>query len=602
MLIPLVGLILGIALLGFTILAYTGNILLQYTLVGFKPKGNQPFVIGGSLLSIALMLGIVGYFGYLNAPDLRLLRIILVIVGLLLILISLVDKNKYLVKVDNIIGLLTSFINIKSILILLSSSVLISIFLVSFFDANYGGDAFMYHMPFAARIWGIITSEQYTFEFFTEHRFKGLPLLAHFLQGFFWVIFQRPEATNLVCFFSLIILLLFLRFYLQIPFYISTIALLAVPMVHMHAGRSYIDLVVNVCISILILMTYLLYTNKLVFSKKNLLVIFLSAVGGANIKHQAIPVVFIILCFIFQQLFVNYWQKEENNKTNLIRLFKLFICCSLASVLIFATSVKNILIYKNPFYPVKVEIAGIVLNHTEAPPDFMHENIRKFPPPIRWARSVLEINAFDKRRPWHWTLAMDFISWDQETFGVGGYFGGYVIFNLLLFIYLCWKISNRETKVAAILMIIMSLLVSIMPQSYELRYHMYWMIVLVSINAYLVSRLEQNSSSKQKIVNLKNLGFVAAAFMIVFMNKTKYFYTIPKFSSLSEHIQQEYVVEQKIFNQIKDGDKICLVGKSPHAFFYNSYFHPPANYYIQAEFDISDEFVKEKCGALKIIK
>ena len=602
MLIPLVGLILGIALLGCTILAYTGNNLLKQIPVGFKPEGNQLFVIGGTLLSIALMLGIVGYFGYLNSPDLRILRIILILVGMLLLLISSIDKSKYLGEEDKIIVFFAKFINVKNILILLSSSVLISIFLLSFFDGNYGGDAFMYHIPFAARIWGIVTPEQYTFEFFTEHRYKGLPLLAHFLQGFFWVIFQRPEATNLVCFFSLIILLLFLRFSLQIPFYISTIALLAVPMVHMHAGKSYIDLPVSVCVSILILMTYLLYTNKIVFSKKNLLIIFLSAVGAANIKHQAIPVVFIALCFIFYKLVINYWQKEENIKNNLTRAFKVFICCSLASLIIFSTSVKNIIIYKNPFYPVKVEVAGIVLNHTEAPPDFMHENIRKFPPPIRWARSVLEINAFDKRRPWHWTLAMDFIAWDEETFGVGGYFGGYVIFNLLLFIYLCWKNRNLETKVAAILMIIMSLFVSIMPQSYELRYHMYWMIVFVSINAYLVSRLEETSPSKQKIINIKNLGLVAAAFMIVFMNKTKYFYTIPKFSSLSEHIQQDYVVQPKIFNQIKEGDKICLVGTSPHAFFYNSYFHPPANYYIQAEFDISDEFVKEKCGDLKIIK
>ena len=74
-----------------------------------------------------------------------------------------------------------------------------------------------------------------------------------------------------------------------------------------------------------------------------------------------------------------------------------------------------------------------VLNNKETPPDFMHENIRKLSPYLRWGRSILEIDVFDDRRPWPWTLGMDFISWDEEKFGLGGYFGGYVTFSFLLF-------------------------------------------------------------------------------------------------------------------------------------------------------------------------
>merc|ERR1712054_699879 len=103
-----------------------------------------------------------------------------------------------------------------------------------------------------------------------------------------------------------------------------------------------------------------------------------------------------------------------------------------------------------------------------------------------WGRTVLEINAFDDRRPWPWTLAMDFISWDEERFGIGGYFGGYVLVNLCLFIYLCIRNFNAQAKVAMILMLIMTALTPLMPQAYELRYYMYWMIVFVSLNCYLL--------------------------------------------------------------------------------------------------------------------
>jgi hypothetical protein len=598
MLIPVVSLILGIVLLTYTILAYTGHAIVERIPSVVRCKNNKSFALGSVLLSLALMLGIVGYRGYLNAPDLRLFRIFVGSGGLWFIGSAFL-KTIYTPEADSKwIRNMAQYLNVKNILTAVSVVLLSSIFLISFFDANYGGDAFMYHIPFAARIWGIIPPERYAFEYYTEHRFLGFPLLSHVLQGFFWKIFQRPEATNLLCFSSLILLLVFLKNYLKIPFYLATVTLLAVPMVHMHAARSYIDLPGNVCVSILVLMTYLLYANRITVSPKNLLVIILSAAGAANSKHQFVPVVFFILCFVFAILFFKTIANNENRKVIFWNLLRLTICSFLASLLIFATSVKNILIHQNPFYPVKVEIAGIVLNHTEAPPDFMHESLRKLPPPIRWARSVLEINAFDDRRPWRWTLGMDFIAWTEPRFGVGGYFGAYVIFNLLLSIYLCWQNWGKETKVAAVLMPMMSLFTSVLPQSYELRYYMYWAIVFVSLNAYLVCH-----SKSQSIVNPPNLGLVATGFMLVFAHQTHFFYTKPEFSSFAEQVQRTDITDRQFFDQIQDGDRVCIVGKAPHTFLYTSDFHPPRNYSVKAEFNIGDEkFILDQCGDRKILK
>ncbi len=614
MLVPLLSLILGIALLSGTIIIYWGVPVSKSFPWIFKLKDERLFAVGSSFISIALMLGIVGYFNYADASSLRIIRVILGSLGLGLMSLNLIDnfqltqklkngdKLDKISKFANEIITYAKYFDIKTLLTVASILILFSIFLISFFDANYGGDAFMYHIPFAGRIWGIIPPEEYTFEYNTEHRFLGFPLLANFLQGFFWFIFQRPEATNLLCYVSLIVFISYLIFYLKIPFYLGSIALLAVPMVHMHAARSYIDLPGNVCVSILILTTYLLYIGKINLNLKNLLVIFLSAAAAANMKFQLIPVVFIILCFTFTKILINYWKNSPQGKAKITGLTKLLLVSFVASLVIFATPIKNIVLYQNPFYPVKVEIAGVVLNYNEAPPDFMHENIRKLPPTLRWGRSVLEINAFDSRRPWPWTLAMDFISWDEERFGMGGYFGGYVIFNLLLFIYLCWKHNNLDSKVAIALMVIMTALTSIMPQSYELRYYMYWMIVFVSLNCYLTCRLVENPSQKNTWVIPRNLALVAMGFMLIFITKTRYFFTIPEFSSFDKQIQRTDIMDQDLLKSLKDGDNICLVGKVPHTLLYTSYFHPPSDYSIKGEFNMPPEYIEEKCKGREIIQ
>ncbi|MDJ0728962.1 MAG: hypothetical protein QNJ33_03120 [Crocosphaera sp.] len=596
MLIPLISFIFGIAILSVSSLVYAGMPTVKNIPFVFRLREQKTTLLGLVFISLALMLGIIGYFGYIDGSLLRKIRAFLGIVGLLIMSFPILQKIK---TPNSFIAKIFSFFTLKRLLIVGSIAVLVSIFLISFFDGNYGGDAYMYHLPFAARIWGIISPEQYTFEYNLEHRLKGFPLLANFLQGLFWKIFQRPEATNLLAFFSLVTLISYLKFYLKIPFYLATISLLAVPMVHMHAARSYIDLPGNVCVSILILTTYLLYLNKIPLNNKTFLLIIASAAGAAHIKFQLIPVVFITLLGVLPQVILKYGQTNENRQINVPRAIKSFLLCLAASLVVFATPIKNIIVYQNPFYPVKVEIAGIVLNHQEAPPNFMHESLRKLPPHLRWGKSVLEINAFDDRRPWPWTLGMDFISWDEEKFGVGGYFGGYVLFNLGLFIYLCIRNFNHQTKMAIILMMIMTALTPLMPQAYELRYYMYWMIVFVALNCYLVCHNLERLPDK-RIVKPQYFALVAAGFMFIFMEKTNYFFTKPSFSPLSDYIKAN--VSQEVLEQIEDGQSVCLVGKAPHTFFYSSYFHPPRNYSLQGEFEISSEYVADKCQGRKILK
>jgi hypothetical protein len=85
MLVPLIGLILGIAVLYSAFLAYTGSPLIQEMPAVFKQRGNLLWVTGSVLVALALMLGIVGYFGYLDATILRYLRILIGCTGLVIL-------------------------------------------------------------------------------------------------------------------------------------------------------------------------------------------------------------------------------------------------------------------------------------------------------------------------------------------------------------------------------------------------------------------------------------------------------------------------------------------------------------------------------------
>ncbi|MEL4896401.1 hypothetical protein [Crocosphaera sp. Alani8] len=608
MLVPLLSFFIGSILFGCIFFTQTNQSALKNFPSLYKLTNQSLLIWGVSCISLTLMLGIVGYLGYIDANPLRILRVCLGLSGIIFLGFNFIKafdlqhtKNfKNLNQLlDKLIASL-SVIKIETVLTILSGLVLTSISLISFFDANYGGDAFMYHIPFAARVWGIISPEQFTFEKNIEHRFQGFPLLANWLQGLFWTVFRRPEATNLLCYFSLLTFIAYLKFYIKIPFYLASLSMLAIPMVHMHAGRSYIDLPGNVCISILILTTYFLYTNKVKFNQKTALLIFVSATMAANTKFQLMPVVFLILCGVLPKIVLQCWKANASSQNRFIKLSQTLLLCSLASVIIFITPIKNIVVYSNPFYPVKIEIAGIVLNHNEAPPSFMHENLRKLPRHLRWGRSVLEIDAFDSRRPWPWTLAMDFISWDEERFGLGGYFGGYVVFNLLLFIYLCWRKFDIESRVAAIIMGLITLFTPLFPQAYELRYYMYWMMVLVSLNCYLVCRITKEKPA-QKFINPRNFGLIATVFMVIFITKTRYFFTIPEFASFDQQVKRTDIIDQDMLRSIKDGEEVCIVGKAPHPFLYTSYFHPPYEYSIMAEFDLP-EVVEERCKGRKILK
>ena len=210
-------------------------------------------------------------------------------------------------------------LNIEFFLSLIALALTTSIFLKAIIDVDTNYDIGWYQLPFAARIWDIIPKESFIADDSIEYRFEGFPLLTNFLQGFFWKVTGRVQATNLVCFFSLIIYFFFLRSYFNIPLYLSAIALFAVPAVLTHASTSFVDLPGNIGVSILVMMTYLFFKRNELPTLKELLVAFLGAAVAVNTKPLLQPLVFLIVCIVLMAINIAkhiklVFKKEEVEK------------------------------------------------------------------------------------------------------------------------------------------------------------------------------------------------------------------------------------------------------------------------------------------------
>ena len=394
-------------------------------------------------------------------------------------------------------------------------------------------------------------------------------------------MFGHVQAANLVCFLSLILYFCFLKVYFKIPLYLSAIALLAIPLVQTHATTCYVDLPGNLALSALIMMTYWLYTQKN-YNKRDLLIIFIAAASAANIKPQLVPLVFLVLSFTAFRIVWLSLKHSQAGKTS--KWLWMFLPVGLATLLIFATPIKNVIFHGNPFYPVRIEVAGKVLNHAVGLYSAAPEALENASRPQRWLYSVLEINAPG------WSVDQ----WNGNNPNLmnrmGGFFGAYMVFNVLLLGYLLVR-DRRQAFAAVAVMAIVSAVAANFPQSHELRYFMYWAISLVSINLFLVCR-----DKPGRIVNPKTLGIVCVFALAVVITRTQGVYVTPSFMTLEKHVQN--VVNPEVLAQIKPSEKVCLVGRQPYTFLYASEFHPQLiySYSVKAAGDASN------CGAYRPIE
>ena len=442
------------------------------------------------------------------------------------------------------------------------------------FDVGHHFDSWWYHLPWAARLVGLVGPDAYLFEPIAAARYDGFPLLPEFLQGLMWRLTGRVESANLVNFIALIAFIAFLRHFFRVPWWLSVPALLAVPLVQAHATSTYVDLIANLAMAAMVLLTYLLYIRSDTIRPASLVVLGLSAFIAAHSKFQLIPLVAITSAFaaipILRQMPLRPVLEARARRLPLV-----IVAFALALSAVFWVPLKNIYQHGNPVYPIQITVLGHKLNGPEMlPPENLGGGlIERSNRLTKWFYSVTESGMGDIRNVKRWTL--DSAAPEGSPLGIqGGLFGAYVTFNFVIFAWLVSRISGKQRFVTVAFVGMMTVLAAVMPASHLLRYYMFWFIALISLNLYLLT---------QQHAPFRNLaaGGLCMAFVLIVIDATDQNFVRPQFRAASELLAER--VEPKILAQLRDRVPACLaLDAANQPFLYASFWHPGTNYSIKA--------------------
>ena len=441
----------------------------------------------------------------------------------------------------------------------IASALLLGTFAKAALEVALTWDVWYYHLPFAARLWGIVPSDTFVFHAANHHRYDGFPLLGEALQGLLWRVVGRPEAANFLAWGSVVAYVAFLQRVFRVPWALSTIALFAIPLVMAHATSCYVDLPANLALSALLLITYRLWVDPASRPSRAFAVSLVGAAAiAANMRFQLVPLVGLSLAVAAPRLFRGQpWPRIAG-------------AAGLALVVVFATPLKNLTLHHNPFFPVTLALPGITLAGAENAYSDAPAYLEHAPAPLRFACSLLEMGIRPLTNDSRWTVDQ----WMPPASGgnrMGGFFHLYVVAALVVLLVLTRRYRSRASRGALVLMGALTLVVSFSPQSHELRYYLAWMIVLVSLN--LVVACRQESAAASGVVGGMS-AFALGAVLLV----TRAWYIYPTPYPFPE------VLERKVLpfaiQHITDGETMC-VARSPWNFLYAASFPPPRRYVVR---------------------
>jgi hypothetical protein len=173
----------------------------------------------------------------------------------------------------------------------------------------------------------------------------------------------------------------------------------------------------------------------------------------------------------------------------------------------------------------------------------------------------------------HWEINT-WWSWVGTKFG--GYFGAYVLFQLIFFYGLIENNWSRNTKILGILFIIMTAISSLMPSSQHLKYYMFWMIVLISINLHLVCKFSRERQIA-KFLNIHSISLAACSALLIVVIFTKGVNIIPKFYSVDD-FKSDYI-KPKLLTSLQNKEGSCVSRRQiPLFYLYSSALNPPLKY------------------------
>jgi hypothetical protein len=327
-------------------------------------------------------------------------------------------------------------------------------------------DTVLYHLPFAALRGGV----PIPYDMNDEMRpfYEGFPPLPHLVQGALWRLTGSMRATNLANYLALAGLLGYGQRVLRAPFWLVALIALTAPMAIIQASATYVDLFGNAFLAAgaaSCLYVFLLPER----AHSGVLLGALGALAAAAwSKYQLVPVAGLLLC-IFT------WVALARPLAARLERRQIALLCAATAVLAAGPYLKNLMLYGNPFWPIRVPLFGDWFPYTR---DALTEGYAQRPVPLRqlgqfalFFHSLLELNH-PQAHAWgpRWSIDQGHA---DIAFRMGGFWGlAAAVYLLTLVVMLVTCFRRRGLAASAAILAILGF-VAMLPQSNELRYYLF---------------------------------------------------------------------------------------------------------------------------------
>lgn len=428
-------------------------------------------------------------------------------------------------------------------------------------------DTVAYHAPWAARLFGLCDVDCFTLWEPLERRFHSFPVLVEWLQGLLWRVTGLPETINLVSFCSLVALILYLRTFWEVPWTWATIALCAVPFVQIFATSAYVDLPTNAAATIALLAVVAVLLRR-GLTLPHLLIAAIAIVFLGNSKTQLMLIAGLTAVALI--LASTSMSPASLLSLRSVRGWMLSLLLGLA---LSATAIKNLLLFGNPVYPVqflgmpRVEFAFI---NDQSP-----EYLRGVPHWLVWPFSIFEFSALDGRHV-PYTSGNGDVPATAPSYRMGGYFGFYVMISLGAIAIALHRSEARTRAWLGAFILAVTVVTAFMPASSELRYYMFWFLIIISLNLWLFLSPQASPWRGRDDLAVAFKAVVLCVLAAVVM------WTGGRYLVPGERIEAVLVdtgVRQRIDTEIVDGSSTCIP-ELDTAFLYAEIFHPGRDYVI----------------------
>jgi len=437
---------------------------------------------------------------------------------------------------------------------------LVSVLRASLHDVSQAWDSLYYHVPFASRFSGMLGPDDYAFSTDNEERFAGYAVLGERLQGILYWCLGRPEGANLLSFFSVPALAVYLRVRHRVSASLTVFALFALPLVQTHATSAYVDLPANTCAAIFLVEAFELAfgARRSKLRGRDLALALVPGALAAHMRFQLAPTVFLGLLLLAYAA----WKSPKRNR------FLAFLV--LSGPVVYGKPVANFVRFGNPVYPVELSIFGHALPFHDtryvAFPDYLEHASQ----PSRFFHSILEVGFPPLGTPLRWSVDQ-YAPAGTPTSRMGGTFAPYVVAMFVVFAFFAWKNHGHARKRFGFFAVL-TLFVAPSPQSHDLRYYMVWPIVLVAstLIAWTGSARGPGARDLASRITRHVLPVVILASFMVVATTTSFEWLVPSGSTFRELVAKR--VDKKVIDGIQEGESVCL-WRPPFTFLYAAKFH-----------------------------